>query len=129
MSETRTESPRRLKQFYVEALFPVPPLEVGLKPDQTRPLQKLEVDDTLTVEVVLFQEDGRVLGVVTGAFPHAVAAHDRAVKILVDLLGDLGSNAATAGLLAPVRVNVLDICGYSRDLQQPAPTAPEKDRV
>ena len=102
----------------VEVLFDLDPAEVGLADGPTAWRTSKTAGGT-EIDVAFLREDGRVLVAAAGVFRSALGAHQQVVAHATAVLGDLGSNRATAGLLEPLRVNVVDVCLYSRELQRP----------
>lgn len=116
-----------LRHFYVEALYPLNPEEVGLKGATSSRQADETLDDGTVLDTVIMREDGGTIVAISGPAVSHTQAVLRASTLAIEVLGDLGSNAAVAGLLRPLRVNVVDTDGYSRFLQveRPNQDAPE----
>lgn len=102
-----------MKRLFVELLFAIDPAKVGLD-DKIKVRGPAEEAD---LEVTLFSYDAAVLVTVGGVFNSTLQALSRSQAVALDVLGDLGSNEAAVGLLQPIKASLLDVCGYSRHLQ------------
>lgn len=118
-----------LRHYYVEILFPLNPEEVGLKGATSSRNAEETLDDGTVLDSTIMREDGGTIVAISGPSTSHLAAATRAVSLAVEVLGDLGSNAATAGLLRPLRINIVDTDGYSRFLQVERPNQDVPDPV